>query len=66
MKVSNLWIVIALNSLALLMLISVITSQLFHLPVYDDTLQTTLIVLACGLTSLSACYGVKQTKENNR
>ncbi len=64
MNRKNRWIVIGMNVLALLMLASVITGHLFHLPVYDGTGEVTMIVMACSLTSLSTFFYVDNNKKS--
>ncbi len=66
MNKNNRLIVIGMNVLALLMLLSVITSHFFYLPYSGDTGQITMIVMAGALTSLSTWYAVGKNKEKSQ
>ncbi len=56
--------VILINVLALLMLVAVLTGHLFQVPALDETMQTTLIVLALSLSAASTFITGRQKQAN--
>ncbi len=59
---ANHWLRRTFLVVAMLLLISVITSNFFHLPMYDETGRSTVIVMAMMIFSLSTVFEETKSK----